>query len=259
MKRNMRITAPSSQRRPRVLAKGFTLIELLVVIAIIAILAAILFPVFARARENARRASCMSNLKQMGLALMQYTQDYDELLPLNSYTGTNPPNGDDWGYGGSIFWMQMLYPYHKSKQVFFCPSSSGSAATTPLWGHYGANALILRGAAEGPLALSSLDSPALTYVTMDAGTYAFNPWDSTNAWFVPGGRSYLPGLGEAGVSDANIEAAFKADFNSGRHFGGVNMAFGDGHVKWLKSSVVMKEATAYHDSQKSAWSPQNSG
>ena len=80
--------------------KAFTLIELLVVIAIIAILAAILFPVFARARENARRTSCMSNLKQMGLAAMQYVQDYDEFYPPNLIATDEPtPDGDSWNNG----------------------------------------------------------------------------------------------------------------------------------------------------------------
>ena len=86
--------------------KAFTLIELLVVIAIIAILAAILFPVFARARENARRASCQSNLKQMGLGIIQYTQDYDEFLP----------NGQNWA--------NQTFPYVKSTQIYSCPSDS---------------------------------------------------------------------------------------------------------------------------------------
>src|SRR4028118_1248712 len=96
--------------------KGFTLIELLVVIAIIAILAAILFPVFARARENARRASCQSNLKQIGLGVMQYTQDYDELMPRPWY-GTSATDTDP-------KWVDVIQPYVKSTQLFTCPSDS---------------------------------------------------------------------------------------------------------------------------------------
>src|SRR6185312_8425918 len=88
--------------------KGFTLIELLVTIAIIAVLAAILFPVFARARENARRASCMSNLKQMGLGIMQYVQDYDETYPFGFYSVP----------GGTMYWPMLIYPYVKSEQIF---------------------------------------------------------------------------------------------------------------------------------------------
>ncbi|RYX83432.1 DUF1559 domain-containing protein [bacterium] len=111
--------------------QAFTLIELLVVIAIIAILAAILFPVFARARENARKASCMSNLKQIGLASMQYCQDYDETLyphrtkeanPLIAVA--NPPLTQD-----SLirnFWPNLLQPYAKSWQLFACPSNPNS-------------------------------------------------------------------------------------------------------------------------------------
>jgi len=97
--------------------RAFTLIELLVVIAIIAILAAILFPAFARARENARRASCQSNLKQIGLGLSQYTQDYDEKLPPARFAGagTLPFNNVPWHY--------LVQPYVKSYQLFKCPSN----------------------------------------------------------------------------------------------------------------------------------------
>ncbi|MEN6643666.1 MAG: DUF1559 domain-containing protein [Armatimonadia bacterium] len=90
---------------------GFTLIELLVVIAIIAILAAILFPVFAKAREQARRTSCLSNLKQLALATMAYGQDYDELLPVAATQGNSMPNV-----------TQGLMPYVKNWQLFYCPS-----------------------------------------------------------------------------------------------------------------------------------------
>lgn len=98
---------------------GFTLIELLVVIAIIAILAAILFPVFARARENARRASCMSNEKQIGIAVMQYLQDYDKKY-MHQHEDPNPSL--------STFWYQPLQSYIKSDQVFRCPSKTQDAS-----------------------------------------------------------------------------------------------------------------------------------
>lgn len=97
--------------------KAFTLIELLVVIAIIAILAAILFPVFGRARENARRSSCQSNMKQMGLGVMQYVQDYDEKYP-QAYWYVNDTDGP----GGYVHWSSMIQPYTKSFQLFVCPS-----------------------------------------------------------------------------------------------------------------------------------------
>jgi len=103
--------------------RGFTLIELLVVIAIIAILAAILFPVFARAREKARQTSCLSNIRQIGTATMMYAQDYDECCP---------------GHGGDAnpaeAWPDMLLPYCKNGQIFRCPSAS--QGNTSMWGHF---------------------------------------------------------------------------------------------------------------------------
>ena len=102
--------------------KAFTLIELLVVIAIIAILAAILFPVFAKARENARRSSCISNMKQIGLGIMQYSQDYDSNYPISitSYNGSN------------LSWRQAIQPYIKSTQVQQCPSNTNKDTPTHL-------------------------------------------------------------------------------------------------------------------------------
>ncbi len=113
---------------------GFTLIELLVVIAIIAILAAILFPVFAQAREKARQISCLSNLKQIGLAFLMYTQDYDETFPSTTQAnGGCAPLSDWWGAGGG--WTTWVNPYIKAGGLYHCPS-----AESPFW---------LAGAPEG--------------------------------------------------------------------------------------------------------------
>ncbi len=157
--------APTVTRRA-----GFTLIELLVVVAIIAILAAILFPVFGRARENARRSACQSNLKQIGLGMLQYSQDYDEIMPRwGNYTATN-------------LMANLLDPYMKvqntastdKQAVWRCPSSQGTDPNNPLGvsNSYGYNYLILGNvtpstnpflaAHSTPAPLASLQAPAET-------------------------------------------------------------------------------------------------
>src|SRR5258706_6778033 len=119
-------------QNPRRLARGFSLIELLVVIAIIAILAAILFPVFAQARASARKAVCLSNLKQLVLAGAMYCQDYDERL-LPSWMNYNPPNGD--GNNVTWEWMYIVQPYTKNFQINLCPNAEAD------WvGHWGEQA-----------------------------------------------------------------------------------------------------------------------
>src|ERR1043166_3580072 len=104
--------------------RGFTLIELLVVIAIIAILAAILFPVFAQAREAARKTTCLSNLKQLGLGLMMYSQDYDEQATPWNLRYNNKNQYDQ--FGVSLCWDRLIMPYIKNNGVLACPSDSGS-------------------------------------------------------------------------------------------------------------------------------------
>ncbi len=181
--------------------RGFTLIELLVVIAIIAILAAILFPVFARARENARRASCQSNLKQIGLGMMMYTQDYDETFPMH------------YGYvqGGVVYsWPITLEPYAKSRQVFFCPSdtvhNSGNAINTSNVS-YGYNYAYLT-----QVKIAAINYPSETLMLGDTG---LNPTGYVIYWVGP---DYLP---------------------RDQHLEGANFAFVDGHVKWMKSAPVI--------------------
>ncbi len=113
--------------------RGFTLIELLVVIAIIAILAAILFPVFAQAREKARQTGCLSNVKQIGLGVQMYTQDYDEMIVRNAYADPpRVPEGDHFVNCSTPRWMDVLQPYVKNVDVFNCPSDPFARITGTL-------------------------------------------------------------------------------------------------------------------------------
>ncbi len=230
--------------------RGFTLIELLVVIAIIAILAAILFPVFAKAREKARQSSCSSNLKQLGLALLQYCQDYDEAFPTSYIVSANtPPDGLVWysdGSGITWFWPQIVYPYHKSNQIFVCPSSA--IKWPPYSGNYGANTAIMPYGSAGNkgLTLGALTAPATTFLALDAGPYGVGLGNlvgpTGNFWYVPGTAN---GRDPASLSPA-LSAALSSDFTSGRHNQGINITFADGHVKWLAGTSLLNNPTPWN-------------
>jgi len=208
-------------------AAGFTLIELLVVISIIALLAAILFPIFSRARENARRASCASNLRQLGLAVAQYTQDYDEIFP--NATSSPPGAGLD---GGWVYFSVYpanttpnafdvtrgsLFPYTKSAQIYVCPSDTQGQRSRD---SYGLNHCLsyfnsVKLGLNGGRAVADFQSP------------------SSIALF---GEEALGGSGTATSTDD----AWWGDtvFMSKRHLDGANVAFLDGHVKWYRPEQV---------------------
>jgi prepilin-type N-terminal cleavage/methylation domain-containing protein/prepilin-type processing-associated H-X9-DG protein len=193
--------------------KGFTLIELLVVIAIISILAAILFPVFAQARENARRASCMSNEKQIGLAAMMYAQDYDEQTVAI--------------YTSQAYWPYLLMPYTKSMQVFDCPSDTSgnkyNGAKTGTATGYGYSALLTAGLPAGVRspALAGIAQPAATVMIVDTSNWRSVP---TNSSFITGGSNPL-------ANDATSYPHY-------RHLDTANVIFCDGHVKSMKKAAL---------------------
>lgn len=186
---------------------GFTLIELLVVIAIIAILAAILFPVFARAREKARQTSCLSNLKQIGLGLMMYVQDYDETMVLSYYkTPTRT-------------WMSVMEPYMKNTQLLRCPSMAGTARSSGT--DYGFNAWALGWGNSGPIVrtMADIEFPAQT-VAFGEMAPEFNSYVINPPWPV-----YTPEQMEI--------------YGPGcPHNDGGNSAYCDGHAKWNGAKVA---------------------
>jgi len=186
--------------------KGFTLIELLVVIAIIAILAAILFPVFARAREKGRQASCLSNVKQVTLSWQMYLQDFDENIPPYALRILDPP-----GWGAQI--NALLAPYIKNTQIWKCPSNDPALAYS-----YGYNGYYLRDAAWG----NAEGADVLAEVTKPAETLVFGE--------TTGGTYFLYLPFQSGGYDARVAWD--------RHNGGANYSFCDGHAKWVAKDII---------------------
>ena len=242
--------------------RAFTLIELLVVIAIISILASILFPVFARARENARRASCMSNMKQIGLGLMQYTQDYDERYPPGWHCGTNASscpddsldddpskpsgvfvvNGNSSGQGHYQTWMDFIYPYVKSTQIFICPSNTVVEITTvtppgptPSYGYsfafnnYGNYASVYFGGPSSPAPIGDPHgwSPiSMASVTRPSEVICITEYTRPYGYTM-------------GPRDFRGQAATLTNTLVTPHLDGGNAVYADGHVKWRSRQTIL--------------------
>ncbi|HEX8834930.1 MAG TPA: DUF1559 domain-containing protein [Abditibacteriaceae bacterium] len=239
--------------------RGFTLIELLVVIAVIAILASILFPVFARARENARRSSCASNLKQIGLGLLQYAQDYDEkTVKANMGPVADVSDATSWK------WMDSIYPYVKSTQIFTCPSDNPedagtyrksefilhtklTAASNKYYGSYAINGYYSSGADEldGPgenvTSLATLANPVGTVWISDVDgrhDYGYRFCFSSSNAFDWNGSDAPPDTHIWNKPDS---------YGNGlrtRHLGTANILYMDGHVKAQNKDTLKAKSAA---------------
>ena len=238
-------------------SRGFTLIELLVVIAIIAILAAILFPVFAQARESARATSCLSNIKQIGTAVYMYVQDYDEMYPHCDYTlpaGSASPLNPNASGGFALRvnhykWETWVLPYIKNTQIMFCPSRPKDEEAWAVNGEVKngyALHIAVTGASNGLVDRPSFLGGSIAGVLQPADTFiVMELWNQvTYSYGISGTNIHYPAaLRESW--EPYLKPAGAIDKKSVPHKEGMNFAYCDGHAKWSNvNSFLAKCPTA---------------
>ena len=235
--------AARTQAAPRQAApgsiRGFTLIELLVVIAIIAILAALLFPTFAKVRDNARRASCSSNLRQVSMAMMQYTQDNEERYPV----GNNVVPFGFWGRG----WAGEVYPYVSSAEAFRCPDDGTPRPSVSfsfngnLDGHQRGGVLSASTAPSSTVLLNECQGVTADVRDPNEGNSGAGHGNDGGAGFIdysgPDAHWVTGPMGQPAWTDGLNGGGYGYQWQ-GLHAGGSNFAMEDGHVKWLRPERV---------------------
>jgi prepilin-type N-terminal cleavage/methylation domain-containing protein/prepilin-type processing-associated H-X9-DG protein len=240
----------NAEHHGRASARAFTLIELLVVIAIIAVLAAILFPVFAQAREKARAISCLSNGRQIGTALMLYVQDYDEKYPQEHPSTGNPVVDDNAGQleaadFGSPF--DKILPYVGNRNsaaapLYICPSDPDPHGLTVLDGSGNCKG---SGAPPGPLSSYVLNA----YFLFGASLAQIN--EPSQSIYISERRNefcdvhYHPWFNETEIPSGPADKANPIAIASLRHTQGANYVYSDGHVKWKRFEATRKPFTGH--------------
>lgn len=262
---------------PKSLSRAFTLIELLVVIAIIAILAAILFPVFAQARESARKTACLSNNKQLGTAVIMYVQDYDEMYPCNSWDtpaiGSADNDAQNANFLTAMQWMWRVMPYMKNRQILACPSDPNTkngwtgygldptcndgwgiptpisyACNTEVFGYGGytnpngcfGDGSFIPDWGMAPKSMAAVPSPASTYLIADYGRESIESWWVNNLKAANYTKVYNQSAPGGGVQADNTEPWKSRKENPAvyRHQMGTNIIFGDGHAKFRHGKQI---------------------